>query len=73
MVHNELGGGWLWVTSQRTGESGIIVQDLVKPVVSIIMVNASYIVGGLLTRSLLKPGGPCIKSMGMSESRSERV
>ncbi|XP_072166602.1 ras GTPase-activating protein 1-like [Diadema setosum] len=32
VVHNELGGGWLWVTSQRTGESGIIVQDLVKPV-----------------------------------------
>nr|XP_054755714.1 ras GTPase-activating protein 1-like [Lytechinus pictus] len=30
VVHNELGGGWLWVTSQRTGESGIIVQDLVK-------------------------------------------
>ncbi|XP_038073603.1 ras GTPase-activating protein 1-like [Patiria miniata] len=30
VVHNELGDGWLWVTSQRTGESGIVVDDLVK-------------------------------------------
>lgn len=33
IVHNELGDGWLWVTSMRTGESGIVVEDLVKPVV----------------------------------------
>lgn len=32
IVHNELGGGWLWVTSQKTGESGIIVEDLVRHV-----------------------------------------
>lgn len=32
IVHNELGDGWLWVTSMRTGESGIIVEDLVKSV-----------------------------------------
>ncbi|XP_033634432.1 ras GTPase-activating protein 1-like [Asterias rubens] len=30
VVHNELGDGWLWVTSQKTGESGIVVDDLVK-------------------------------------------
>ncbi|XP_033127219.1 ras GTPase-activating protein 1-like [Anneissia japonica] len=30
VVHNELEGGWLWVTSQRTSESGIVVKDLVK-------------------------------------------
>ncbi|XP_022105967.1 ras GTPase-activating protein 1-like [Acanthaster planci] len=32
VVHNELGDGWLWVTSQRTGESGIVIDDLVKSI-----------------------------------------
>ena len=37
VVHNELGDGWLWVTSQRTGESGIVVDDLVKYIVSLLV------------------------------------
>ena len=32
-MHNELGDGWLWVTSQTTQESGIICQDLVEDLV----------------------------------------
>lgn len=30
IVHNELGDGWIWVTSQRTQESGIVYQELVE-------------------------------------------
>ncbi|KAF2362864.1 Pleckstrin domain [Trinorchestia longiramus] len=29
-VHNELSGGWLWVTAHRTGEQGTIFADLVE-------------------------------------------
>lgn len=29
-VHNELTGGWLWVTAHRTGEQGTIFSDLVE-------------------------------------------
>jgi hypothetical protein len=31
-VHNDMGDGWLWVTSQSTNHSGIINQELVKEV-----------------------------------------
>ena len=31
------------------------------------------IIGSFLTRSLREPGGPCTKSMEVSESRMERV
>lgn len=34
IVHNELEDGWLWVTNVRTDEQGLIVEDLVKEVVS---------------------------------------
>ncbi|MFT7817704.1 ras GTPase-activating protein 1-like [Arapaima gigas] len=34
IVHNELEDGWMWVTNVRTEEQGLIVVDLVKPVVS---------------------------------------
>ncbi|XP_023933304.1 ras GTPase-activating protein 1 [Lingula anatina] len=30
LVHNELGDGWIWVTSLRTKESGIVYQELVE-------------------------------------------
>ncbi|XP_078672261.1 ras GTPase-activating protein 1-like isoform X3 [Branchiostoma floridae x Branchiostoma belcheri] len=30
MVHNTMDGGWLWVTSQRTNESGLVIRDLVE-------------------------------------------
>ncbi|XP_064608385.1 LOW QUALITY PROTEIN: ras GTPase-activating protein 1-like [Liolophura sinensis] len=29
-VHNELGDGWLWVTSQRTREDGLVFEELVE-------------------------------------------
>ncbi|XP_026288101.1 ras GTPase-activating protein 1 [Frankliniella occidentalis] len=29
-VHNDMGDGWLWVTAHRTGEQGMIFQDLVE-------------------------------------------
>ena len=29
-VHNEMGEGWLWVTAHRTGEQGLVFQDLVE-------------------------------------------
>ena len=34
MVHNDMGDGWLWVTSQSTGLSGIVNQELVQEHVS---------------------------------------
>lgn len=34
IVHNELEDGWMWVTNLRTNEQGLIVEDLVKEVVS---------------------------------------
>lgn len=34
IVHNELEDGWMWVTNVRTEEQGLIVEDLVKEVVS---------------------------------------
>ncbi len=36
IVHNELDDGWMWVTNVRTEEQGLIVEDLVEEVVSII-------------------------------------
>ncbi|KAJ8286714.1 hypothetical protein GJAV_G00042450 [Gymnothorax javanicus] len=32
IVHNELEDGWMWVTSVRTDEQGLIVEDLVEEV-----------------------------------------
>uniref|UniRef100_T1JFR2 Ras GTPase-activating protein 1 n=1 Tax=Strigamia maritima TaxID=126957 RepID=T1JFR2_STRMM len=32
IVHNDVGDGWLWTTLHRTGESGLIFQDLVERV-----------------------------------------
>jgi Ras GTPase-activating protein 1 len=29
-VHNDMGDGWLWVTAHRTGEQGLVFQDLVE-------------------------------------------
>nr|CAH0102365.1 unnamed protein product [Daphnia galeata] len=29
-VHNDMGEGWLWVTAHRTGEQGLVFQDLVE-------------------------------------------
>uniref|UniRef100_A0A673WVP9 Ras GTPase-activating protein 1 n=1 Tax=Salmo trutta TaxID=8032 RepID=A0A673WVP9_SALTR len=34
IVHNELDDGWMWVTNVRTEEQGLIVEDLVKEVIS---------------------------------------
>jgi hypothetical protein len=34
-VHNDMGDGWLWVTSQSTGLSGIVNRELVKDLVSL--------------------------------------
>lgn len=34
VVHNDMGDGWLWVTSQSTGLSGIINRELVQELVS---------------------------------------
>ncbi len=34
MVHNDMGDGWLWVTSQATMLSGIVNQELVQELVS---------------------------------------
>lgn len=34
LVHNDLGDGWLWVTSQSTGLSGIVNKGLVQEIVS---------------------------------------
>ncbi|XP_064618499.1 ras GTPase-activating protein 1-like isoform X2 [Lineus longissimus] len=35
IVHNELGDGWLWVTSQRTNESGIVYHGLLEELNSV--------------------------------------
>ena len=32
-MHNDMGDGWLWVTSQSTGLSGIVNQELVQELV----------------------------------------
>ena len=40
VVHNDMGDGWLWVTSQSTGLSGIVNQELVQE-----LVNDSYLFG----------------------------
>lgn len=29
-VHNDMGDGWLWATAHRTGEQGLVFQDLVE-------------------------------------------
>ena len=34
VVHNDMGDGWLWVTSQSTGLSGIVNQELVQELVT---------------------------------------
>lgn len=34
VVHNDMGDGWLWVTSQATGLSGIVYSELVQELVS---------------------------------------
>uniref|UniRef100_A0A8C0HIS5 Ras GTPase-activating protein 1 n=1 Tax=Chelonoidis abingdonii TaxID=106734 RepID=A0A8C0HIS5_CHEAB len=39
IVHNELEDGWMWVTNLRTDEQGLIVEDLVEEVVSVVYVN----------------------------------
>ena len=31
-VHNDMGDGWLWVTAHRTGEQGLVFQDLVEDI-----------------------------------------
>lgn len=36
IVHNELDDGWMWVTNVRTEEQGLIVEDLVEEVVSVV-------------------------------------
>ncbi len=33
-VHNDMGDGWLWVTSHSTGLSGIVYHELVQELVS---------------------------------------
>ncbi len=35
VVHNDMGDGWLWVTSQATMLSGIVNQELVQELVSL--------------------------------------
>lgn len=37
IVHNELDDGWMWVTNVRTEEQGLIVEDLVEEVVSVVV------------------------------------
>ena len=37
IVHNELEDGWMWVTNLRTDEQGLIVEDLVEEVVSVVL------------------------------------
>lgn len=39
IVHNELDDGWMWVTNVRTEEQGLIVEDLVEEVVSVLAVK----------------------------------
>lgn len=41
IVHNELDDGWMWVTNVRTEEQGLIVEDLVEEVVSVLVYNHS--------------------------------
>ena len=33
VVNNEMGDGWLWVVSQRTGEEGQVFEELVEDLV----------------------------------------
>lgn len=46
-VHNELGDGWLWVTSQRTREDGLVFEELVEDLVSIFtyFIGTSFLTG----------------------------
>lgn len=41
IVHNELDDGWMWVTNVRTEEQGLIVEDLVEEVVSVLAVTCT--------------------------------
>lgn len=41
IVHNELDDGWMWVTNVRTEEQGLIVEDLVEEVVSVLAVKCT--------------------------------
>lgn len=41
IVHNELEDGWMWVTNVRTEEQGLIVEDLVEEVVSVLTVKCT--------------------------------
>lgn len=41
IVHNELDDGWMWVTNVRTEEQGLIVEDLVEEVVSVLVYTRS--------------------------------
>jgi len=34
IVRNDMGDGWLWVTSKSTGLSGIVNRELVKDLVN---------------------------------------
>lgn len=36
VVHNEMGSGWLWVSSQRTHESGLVFEELLEELVSLL-------------------------------------
>jgi len=36
IVRNDMGDGWLWVTSKSTGLSGIVNRELVKDLVSLV-------------------------------------
>ena len=38
-MRNDMGDGWLWVTSKSTGLSGIINRELVKDLVSFIILS----------------------------------
>ena len=39
IVRNDMGDGWLWVTSKSTGLSGIVNRELVKDLVSFLAVS----------------------------------
>ncbi|KAK2709712.1 ras GTPase-activating protein 1-like isoform X2 [Artemia franciscana] len=41
-VHNDLGDGWLWVTAHRTGEQGLVFQDLVEDLDATVDPNAVF-------------------------------
>ena len=41
-VHNDCGDGWLWVTAHRSGEQGLIFQELTETLDETVDPNSVY-------------------------------